>query len=106
MKNSSLKNITDILQQSSLKRIVERSQEIQFLNRRIEPLLPSTFRKLYRIVDLYDNTLIIDVPNATIRQGFLLQHSQLLDCIQQDFPEVKQLNIKVNPNFYSIYLRY
>ncbi|MGX2950297.1 DUF721 domain-containing protein [Ursidibacter sp. B-7004-1] len=102
MKIQPLKNITDILENSSLAKLVQRSNEINLLNFKIQQILPAQYRNLYRIINLYDNLLIIEVQNATIRQGFLLQQSMLLDLIQTDFPHITQLELKLNPNFKSV----
>lgn len=99
MKNSSIKNISEVLENSSLSRIVQRANELNLLNQKVQKLLPETFRGLYRIINLVDNQLIFEVQNATVRQGLQLQHFNLLKLIQTDFPEVTQLQFKVNPNF-------
>lgn len=99
MKNSSIKNISEVLENSSLSRIVQRANELNLLNQKVQKLLPETFRGLYRIINLVDNQLIFEVQNATVRQGLQLQHFHLLKLIQTDFPEVTQLQFKVNPNF-------
>lgn len=102
MKNQSVKNIRDILQNSTLAKIVERSNEMQLLNQKIQPLLPAQYRRLYRILNLYDNLLVIEVQNATVRQGLLLQQSFLLTLIQTDFPQITALEFRVNPEFRAV----
>ncbi|EEV24645.1 hypothetical protein AM202_00425 [Actinobacillus minor 202] len=99
MKNQSIKNITDILQNSSLTKIVQRANELNDLNQKIQKLLPNQYRGLYRIVNLVDNQLIFDVPNATIRQGLQLQQAEILALIRHDYPQVSECLFKVNPNF-------
>lgn len=101
MKNSTIKNINEILQNSSLTKIVQRANELNELNRKIQQLLPEQYRGLYRILNLSDNLLRFEVQNGTIRQGLLLQQTALLYLIQADFPEVTALDFKVNPNFKS-----
>lgn len=102
MKIQPTKNITEILQNSSLAKIVERSNEINLLNQQIQQLLPKPYQKLYRIINLYDNLLIIEVANSMVRQGFLFQQAQLLQLIQAKFPEIRQFELKLNPNFQLI----
>ena len=102
MKIQPLKNIADILENSSLTKLVQRSNEINLLNFKIQQILPAQYRNLYRIINLYDNLLVIEVQNATIRQGFLLQQSMLLRLIQTDLPHITQLELKLNPNFKSV----
>ena len=99
MKNSTRKNITEVLQNSSLSRIVQRANELNLLNQKIQNLLPKQYRGLYRIVNLVDNCLIFEVQNATIRQGLLLQRTLLLELIRLDFPTVTELQFKVSPSF-------
>ena len=99
MKNSTIQNITEVLQNSSLSRIVQRTNELNLLNQKIQNLLPKQYRGLYRIVNLVDNCLIFEVQNATIRQGLLLQRTLLLELIRLDFPTVTELQFKVSPSF-------
>ncbi|WP_373767681.1 DciA family protein [Glaesserella sp.] len=99
MKNSTTKNITEILQNSGLSHIVQRVGELHELNRKIQQLLPEQYRRLYRIVNLSDNSLIFEVQNATIRQGLSLQKQYLLKCIQTDFPHITELQFNINPDF-------
>lgn len=98
---AAMKNITDVLTNSSLSRIVQRANELNDLNQKIQHLLPEHYRKLYRIVNLVDNSLIFEVQNATVRQGLQFQQWQLLSLIQGDFPQVNELQFRVNPNFRS-----
>lgn len=99
MKNQTTQNISEILQNSTLARIVERANELNRLNDKIQQLLPNLYRGLYRIRNLSDNQLVFDVPNATIRQGMLLQQVALLKLIQQDYPHITELSIRVMPSF-------
>lgn len=99
MKNSTTKPISEILQNSALTRIVQRANELNQMNVKIQRLLPSVYHRLYRIVNLSDNQLVFEVPNASIRQGLLLQQATLLKLIQAEFPQVSELKVKVNPNF-------
>lgn len=102
MKIQPLKNISDILQNSSLTKIVERSNQINLVNQKIQQRLPEQYRNLYRIVNLYDNLLVIEVQNATVRQGLLLQQPLLLKLIQTDFPDITALAFRLNPEFYAL----
>ncbi|MDD0823636.1 DciA family protein [Mannheimia sp. AT1] len=99
MKNSAPKNINDILQNSTLTRIVEKANVINDLNQKVQKILPESFRGLYRVANLVDNQLIINVQSATVRQGLILQQARLLEQIQADLPEVIRLEFKVNPSF-------
>ncbi|AHG79254.1 hypothetical protein X875_6360 [Mannheimia varigena USDA-ARS-USMARC-1388] len=98
MKNSAPKKINDILQNSTLTRIVERANFINELNQKIQKILPEPYRGLYRVANLVNNQLIINVKNATVRQGLLLQQVTLLKQIQADLPEITQLEFRVTPS--------
>lgn len=97
MKNSTVKTINEILQNSVLSRIVQQANEINLLNEKIQRLLPNLYRGLYRVVNLSDNQLTFEVQSAVVRQGLLMQQSVLLNLIQADFPKVTELKFKVNP---------
>lgn len=99
MKNSAPKNISEILQNSTLTQIVEKANFINDLNQKIQKILPESFHGLYRVTNLVNNQLTIHVQNATIRQGLLLQQTKLLERIQVDLPEITYIEFKVNPNF-------
>lgn len=102
MKIQPVKNISEVLRHSSLAKVVEHSNQINQLNHKIKQKLPEAYRGLYRVINLYDSCLVIEVQNATIRQGLLLQQPILLRLIQQDFPEITQLECKLNPQFRAI----
>ena len=76
MKNHAIKNITEILENSSLIKIVQRANQLNELNEKIQSLLPAQFRKLYRIVNLVENQLIIS-------------------------PQIDECVFKINPDFKS-----
>ena len=99
MKIQPTKNITDILQNSTLAKVVKRSNEVNELNHKIQRLLPIQYQNLYRLTDFSENCFTIEVKNATVRQGLLLQQPFLLKLIQMSFPAITQLEFRVNPNF-------
>lgn len=98
MKNSAPKKINEILQNSTLSRIVEKANFVNDLNQKIQKILPQSYRGLYRVANLVDNQLIINVKSASVRQGLLLQQTALLAQIQTDLPEITRLEFKVNPS--------
>ncbi|MDP8079124.1 DciA family protein [Phocoenobacter skyensis] len=99
MKNSTTQNIVDLLQQTKLSHIVERANLLNNLNTKVQQRLPQAYKGLYRISNLVDNTLMIEVQNATIKNGLQLQKSTLLTLIRIDFPNVTDLSFRINPNF-------
>lgn len=94
-----MQNIVDLLQNSSLNRIVQRANQLNVLNHKIQQRLPLAYRNFYRIVNLTADTLTIEVQNATVKQGLQLQQHALLPLIQEDLPQVTELIFKINPNF-------
>lgn len=99
MKNHAPKNINEILQNSTLTQIVEKVNYLNSLNQKIQKILPESLRGLYRVANLIDNQLVINVQNATIRQGLILQQARLLEQIQSDLPQITCIEFKVNPGF-------
>ncbi len=102
MKNPT-KNINEILKQSQLFHIIERANLLNELNYKIQDRLPQTYRGLYRIANLSENILIIDVQNGTVKNGLQLQQNELLTLIRIDFPDVTGLSFRINPNIYEKY---
>ncbi len=92
------KNISDILKQSQLFHIIERANLLNELNYKIQNCLPQAYRGLYRVANLSDNMLIIDVKNGTIKHGLQLQQNELLTLIKIDFPNITGLSFRVSPN--------
>lgn len=99
MRNSTTQNISEVLQRSSLSRIVERANELNQLNQQIQSLFPAQYRGLYRVINLSDNVLTLAVQNATVRQGLYLQQADLLMRVREMLPEVRALQFKVSPDF-------
>ncbi|MDH2924208.1 uncharacterized protein DUF721 [Nicoletella semolina] len=103
MKKQAIKNISEVLQQSAFAHIVERNNQLQTINFTLKPLLPKTYQQFYRIINANDDTLTIEVPNATVRQGLWLEQHQLLRLIQQTLPQIQTLRFVINPDFKPIY---
>lgn len=102
MKNSTVKKMSDLLQNSALTRIVRQANELNLLNDSIQPLLPEVYRGLYRIVDLSDNQLTFEVQSPVVRQGLLMQQAWLLSLIQAKCPQITELKFNLNPQFKRI----
>lgn len=99
MKNSTTRNINELMQHSTLTHIVQRANELNILNSKIQKLLPNLYNGLYRVRNLSDNSLTFEVQSAAVRQGLLFQQTILLNLIRQDYPNIDELKFKVNPNF-------
>ncbi len=87
----------DVLENSSLGKIMQKGILLQQLNEQLERLFPSQFKGFYRVANIAKNSLVIEVANAMVRQGLLFKQQELLAQIQQFQPQIQQLNFKVNP---------
>ncbi|AAP96541.1 hypothetical protein A6046_06200 [[Haemophilus] ducreyi] len=101
MKNNTIKNISDILESSSLSRIVLRANELNSIDKKLQHLLPTEYLGCYRLINLVNNQLVFEVQNATVYRSLQLNQLQLLKLIQCQFPDILQLKFKINPNFQS-----
>lgn len=99
MQPSSVKNISEVLQQSSLSRLVERANQLNAINDVLRKQLPEAFRELCRVVNVSESQLTFETPNAVVRQGLQLQQTSLLAIIQQTFPHIQTLQFNINPDF-------
>lgn len=92
-------NIVEIMEQSSFAQIMHKGLAIHELNQKFNRTFPLEFQGLFRIGRISGNTLFIEVANAIVRQGMLFRQSDLLILIQEDYPQVKRLDFKINPEF-------
>ncbi|OOF78389.1 hypothetical protein BKG96_06065 [Rodentibacter caecimuris] len=92
-------NIVEIMEQSSFAQIMQKGLAIHELNQKFNRSFPQEFQDLFRIGRINGDTLFIEVANAIVRQGMLFRQSDLLTLIQQDYPQVKRLNLKISPEF-------
>lgn len=90
-------NVQEVLENSSISTLMKKGLQLHQINEDLQNLLPQNFRNQYVIADLQQNTLVIHAANASIRQGFLLQQQKLLHQIQQKYPTIMKLVIKVTP---------
>ncbi|KAA6210163.1 DciA family protein [Avibacterium paragallinarum] len=97
MRYSKPTNVQDVLENSSLGKIMQKGILLQQLNEQLERLFPSQFKGFYRVANIAKNSLVIEVANAMVRQGLLFKQQELLAQIQQFQPQIQQLNFKVNP---------
>lgn len=98
MRYSKPTNVQDVLENSSLGKIMQKGILLQQLNEQLERLFPSQFKGFYRVANIAENSLVIEVANAMVRQGLLFKQKELLAQIQQLQPQIQQLNFKVNPS--------
>lgn len=100
MRHSSTKNISEVLEQSSLSRLVERANQLNNLNDLLQQKLPEPFKRRCRVVNVSDDSLTLETPNAVVHQGLRLQQAYLLTIIQQAFPRIQTLLFRINPDFH------
>lgn len=99
MRQSQTKNISEVLRQSGLSRLVQRANTLNSLNERIQRKLPEAFRQRCRVVNFCENKMIFETQSAVVRQSLSLQQSDLLRVVQQELPEINELQFRINPDF-------
>lgn len=92
-------NIVDVMEKSSFAKMMQKGLAIHELNQKFNHTFPQEFQGLLRIGNINGETLFIEVANAIVRQGILFRQSDLLTVIQQDYPQVKKLDVRINPEF-------
>ena len=91
-------NINQIIENSSFSQLMQKGLQINELNSQLQRIFPAQFQGLYRVANLQQNCLSIEVANATVRQSLLFQQAQLLAKVRQIQPEVQQFKFYINPN--------
>lgn len=92
-------NIVDVLEHSSFAKMMQKGLAMHEINQKFNRTSPKEFRGLFKIGNVNDNTLFIEVANAIVRQGILFRQQELIALVQQDFPQVEKLEVKINPEF-------
>ncbi|WP_040977175.1 DciA family protein [Necropsobacter massiliensis] len=90
-------NVQDVLEHSELARIMQQGLLVHNLNEQIQRLFPEQFKGLYRAAHLAQDKLFIDTANGMVRQGLLFRQQELLALVQRDYPQVRHLIFKINP---------
>ncbi|MBF0750797.1 MULTISPECIES: DciA family protein [unclassified Pasteurella] len=97
-------NIVDVIEQSSFSQMMRKGLAIHELNQKLKLTFPQEFQGLFRIGRINGDSLFIEVANAIVRQGILFRQTESLKFIQIDYPQVKRLEIKINPEFKKVTL--
>ncbi|HHF5227527.1 TPA: DciA family protein [Haemophilus influenzae] len=92
-------NITDVLEQSPFAKIMKKGLAINKLNQKFNRIFPQEFHGKFRIGNITDHLIFIEVSNAIVRQGILFRQIELLTLIQEEFPQVTGFEITINPGF-------
>ena len=95
-------NIMDVLEQSPFAKIMKKSLAINELNQKFNRLFPQEFHGKFRIGSVNGNSLFLEVSNAIVRQGILFRQTELIKLIQEDFPQIRKLDIVINPELSKI----
>ena len=90
-------NIQQILQNSDYATVMQKGLFINELNLFLQKIIPKQFNQLYRLSNFSEDSLIIEVQNAMVRQALLFEQSKIIAQIKQTYPEIKQLKFKINP---------
>lgn len=90
-------NIMDVLEQSPFAKIMKKGLAINELNQKFNRIFPQEFHGKFRIGNITDHLIFIEVSNAIFRQGILFKQIELLTLIQEEFPQVTGFEIAINP---------
>ncbi|OOF70976.1 DciA family protein [Rodentibacter caecimuris] len=93
-------NVLDVMQSSPFAKILQKSLLINELNEQISGLFPKEIQGQFRLGQIHQQELFIEVSNAMVRQSILFRQSELLALIQQYHSNVEKLHIRINPEFH------
>lgn len=92
-------NIKNVIDNSSITKIMQHARFLAQLNQQLQQLFPPHFQQQFRIANIQANQLCLEVKSATVRQALLFRQRELLKLVQQDYPNINQLSIRINPIF-------
>lgn len=92
-------NIMDVMEQSSFAEMMKQGLALHEISQKFNRTFPPEFQGKFRIGRVTDDALFIEVTNAIVRQGILFRQAELLKLIQEEFPQVVRLDVKINPEF-------
>ncbi|OOF59513.1 DciA family protein [Rodentibacter myodis] len=95
-------NIAEVMEQSSFAKMMKKGLAIHELNQKFNRTFPPEFQGLFHLGSVNNNVLFIEVANAIVRQGILFRQAELLKILQEDYPQVEKLEVKINPEFRKI----
>ena len=70
-------NIQTLLQDSPLAKMMQKGVRLNELNQQMKAFFPVEFAGLYRIANIEQQSLRIEVANAMVRQSFLFRQQAL-----------------------------
>ncbi|AAK03305.1 TPA: DUF721 domain-containing protein [Pasteurella multocida] len=93
-------NVIELLENSSLAKIMKKGLFLNALNLHLQQRIPQQYQGLYNVANLEQDTLYLDVANASVRQALLFEQKTILARIHQDYPEVKKIKFTITPNLF------
>lgn len=105
MQSSDPKSIKQCFQTSSLKLIVQKAKKILSIERFLNQILPPEIAPHYRIMNLSQETLILQLENAAwaTRVRYLVPY--LLEQFAQEDLGIYRIQCRVRPNLYTQFER-
>ncbi|QLB13415.1 uncharacterized protein DUF721 [Bisgaardia hudsonensis] len=101
MRYSKPKNINQIIEKTTFSQIIKKSAFINELNEKIQFLFPKEFKGYYRVLEIEQHNILFEVANAMVRQAFLFNQKKLLELINKEYPEIKEIKFSINPELNS-----
>lgn len=99
---SKIRNINQVIEDSSFSKLMQKGLMINDLNTQLQRIFPVQFQGLYRVANVENGILSIEVMNAVVRQGVMFYQGQLLAVAQSIMPEIKELIFYVNPTLNNL----
>ncbi|MGV6988627.1 DciA family protein [Testudinibacter sp. P80/BLE/0925] len=96
-RQNKMKNIQQLVEQSSFAEIARRALFLGDLNNQLQQRFPDVFRGRFRVATIRDEVIYCEVQNASLKQGILFRQAELLALAQEVFPQATRLEFKINP---------
>lgn len=93
-------NINELVKNSHLSNVIQKSLFLNALNARLQRIFPEQYQGCYVAVDMTQDSLILQVTSAVVRQALLFHQQQLLSLVQQDFPKIRKITFQINPELH------
>lgn len=97
LRQNKMKNIQQLVEQSSFAEIAKRAVFLNALNTQLQQRFPEIFRGRFRVATIRDDVIYCEVQNASLKQGILFRQAELLALAQEVFPQATRLEFKINP---------
>ncbi|MGC6405533.1 DciA family protein [Bisgaard Taxon 45] len=94
-------NVVELLENTNLAKIMKKGLFLNALNQQLQQRIPQQYQGLYQVANLEQDTLYLQVANASVRQALLFEQNTILALINQDYPEVKKITFNITPNLFA-----